>query len=163
MAKRAKRKKGAKRPNRPKQPQQIRHPISKLSLFESMINDMLAHMEEQHETFTEAKAKPHVLDDATVNRAVKAYQNHLDDLQLYNRQLTWWQEDELTDLQRARVDALVAKLPQIRARSEAILAMLAEIREGTIDRILEKDDFELGLEVLLGKHKPPSDRPDKLH
>ena len=34
-----------------------------------------------------------------------------------------------------------------------ILALADELKEGTIDRILEKDDFELGLEVFLGKWK----------
>jgi len=34
-----------------------------------------------------------------------------------------------------------------------ILALLDELKRGIINRILEKSDFELGLEVLLGKRK----------
>ncbi len=149
MPKRSRRKPKLKRKKRP---QQIRHPISKLPLFESMINDMLAHVAEQHETFLEAKAKPHVLDDVTVDRAMAAYKEHIENLRLHERQLTWWLEEELTNLQRNRVNDLVAKLPQMQELSESILTMLTEIKKGTIDRILEKDDFELGLEALMGKH-----------
>ena len=36
-----------------------------------------------------------------------------------------------------------------------ILALAAEIRQGTIDRVMDKSDLELGLEVLLGIRPPP--------
>ncbi len=150
MSKRSKKSK-SKRPKKTKQPQQIRHPISKLPLFTSMIHDGLAHTEEQYETFLKAKAKPHVLDDAIVNRAERLYKAQREDVKLYERQLTWWQEETLTDSQRKQVEGLLAKLPQIKERSGAILELLAEIQKGTIDRIMEKDDLTLGLEFLMGK------------
>ena len=34
-----------------------------------------------------------------------------------------------------------------------ILALVKEIRRGTIDRVMEKGDLELGLEAWLGKGK----------
>ena len=148
MSKRSKKSK-PKRPKKTKQRQQIRHPISKLPLFTSMINDTLENTEEQYQTFLEAKDKPHVLDDAIVNRAERLYKAQRQDVKLFERQLTWWQEEELTDSQRQQVDDLLTKLPQIKERSEAILVLLAEIKKGTINRIMEKDDLELGLEFLL--------------
>ena len=148
MSKRPKKSK-SKRPKKTKQRQQIRHPISKLPLFTSMINDTLENTEEQYQSFLEAKDKPHVLDDAIVNRAERLYKAQREDVKLFERQLTWWQEEDLTDSQRQQVDGLLAKLPQIKERSEEILVLLAEIKKGTIDRIMEKDDFELGLEFLL--------------
>ena len=114
-----------------------------------MINDTLENTEEQYQTFLEAKDEPYVLDDAIVNRAERLYKAQREDVKLFERQLTWWQEEDLTDSQRQQVEGLLAKLPQIKERSEAILALLAEIKKGTIDRIMEKDDFELGLEFLL--------------
>ena len=41
------------------------------------------------------------------------------------------------------------------AGAQAILALAAEIRQGTIDRVMDKSDLELGLEVLLGIRQPP--------
>jgi hypothetical protein len=48
-------------------------------------------------------------------------------------------------------------LPRLRQLSEAILEMLDEIKEGTIDKILAKSDLEVGLEYLLRK---PGDDPE---
>ena len=140
-----------KKPKKSKQREQIRHPISKLPLFTAMIHDGLANTEEQYETFLKAKAKPHVLDDATVNRAIRLYEAQIEDVKLFERQLTWWQEETLTDSQRQQVEGLLAKLPQIKERSGAILELLMEIKKGTIDRIMEKDDMTLSLEFLMGK------------
>lgn len=144
---------GAKRPKTAKQ--QIRHSIDKLSLFESMINGCLTNTEEQYRTFSAVKTKPYIVDDETVNRAIKLYQAQLKDVPLYRQQLTWWQEDPLTDAQRQRVEVLLAKLLQINNQSEAILVLLADIQKGTINRILEMEDGELGLAFLMGKLNHP--------
>lgn len=37
-----------------------------------------------------------------------------------------------------------------------VLALADELRNGTIERIMERSDLELGLQALLGK--PPQDR-----
>jgi hypothetical protein len=42
------------------------------------------------------------------------------------------------------------KLPELRERPRALLDLLAELRLGTIDRILEMDDEELGRRFLRG-------------
>ncbi len=55
----------------PKQPQW--QPISMLPTFTAHIDGMLESSEEQYETLLEAKPKPHVLDDYTVNRVIKAF------------------------------------------------------------------------------------------
>jgi hypothetical protein len=42
---------------------------------------------------------------------------------------------------------------EIRKINVAILALAAEVKDHTIDKILAKDDIELALEVLAGKLK----------
>jgi len=44
-----------------------------LPTFTAHIDGMLESSEEQYETLLEAKPKPHVLDDYTVNRVIKAF------------------------------------------------------------------------------------------
>ena len=42
---------------------------------------------------------------------------------------------------------------QLRALTEQVLALGRELRKGTINRIMDRSDIELGLQALLG-HRP---------
>ena len=132
-------------------------PLTLLPVVAMMIDEVMQNSEEQLETFSEVKDKPHVLDDATVSRAIRLYKAQLEDVQLYREQLTRWQAQPLTGDQRREVDRLLGQLPRLKQLSEAILEMLDEIKEGTIDRIMAKSDVEVGLEYLLRK---PGDDPE---
>jgi hypothetical protein len=55
----------------------------------------------------------------------------------------------LTANQRQEVNRLNAQLPRIKELSQAILELMDEMKDGTINRILEKSDLELGLEFFL--------------
>ena len=135
------------------QPEPNWQPISQLPLLASMVDGVLANSQEQHETFAHVRAKPHVLDDEIVNRAINLYRAQLDDLWFYEEQFARWRNEPLTASRRQEINRLAGQLPRIRELSEAILAMLDEIKRGTINRILEKSDLELGLEFLLRNRK----------
>jgi hypothetical protein len=130
--------------------EQIRHAIDKLPLFTEMIMGTIQNTEEQYQSFLAARHKPHVLDDAIVDRALRLYQAQLADIALHERQMQWWLSESLSDAQRFQVKDLLAKLSGLRERTQALLDLLAELRLGTIDRILEMDDEELGRRVLRG-------------
>jgi len=53
------------------------------------------------------------------------------------------------------VDRLVEVAGRLRKRLTEILDLSAELREGTIDRIMEKSDAEVAMEIMSGKLKPP--------
>jgi len=148
-----------KRPRKPKpkrhQQKQIRRPISFLPALTEVIIGSLAQTEEQHDSFAAARHKPHVLDDAIVDRAIRLYEEQLTAIPLHERQLNWWLADEITDAQRYQVQGLQAKLPPLREKTEELLALLSELKEGTIDRILEMSDEELALKALRGELKLP--------
>ena len=74
---------------------------------------------------------------------------------LHEKQLNWWLSEGLTDAQRYQVKDLKNKLPVLQKKTEQLLALVAELRKGTIDRILEMDDAELGRKVLSGEIKRP--------
>ena len=131
------------------QPEPNWQPISRLPLLVSMIDDVLENSEDQFETFSEVRDKPHVLDDAIVARAIRLYEAQLEDLWLYEEQFGRWLKQSLTDDQRGEVERLLGQLPRIKQLSEAILELLDEIKDGTIDKVLGKSDLELGLESLL--------------
>ena len=62
---------------------------------------------------------------------------------------------DLTVDQKQDVAQLEGQVLGLRRELTAILALAAEIRQGTIDRVMDKSDLELGLEVLLGIRPPP--------
>jgi hypothetical protein len=74
---------------------------------------------------------------------------------LFEQQLRRWHNSDLTVDQRNAVARLESQVLGLRRGLTAILALAAEIRQGTIDRIMDKSDLELGLEVLLGIRPPP--------
>lgn len=134
----------------PKQ-EQIRRPISFLPAYTELVIGALAQTEEQYATLAEAKSKPHVLDDTIVDRAIRLYEDQLEFLPLHERQFNWWLSESISDAQRSQVEDLQAKLPLLREKTETVLTLLAELRQGTIDRILEMDDEELGRKFLRGE------------
>lgn len=129
-------------------------PISALPQVASMIRGGLEEAQNLYETLLEAKEKPHVLDDFTVSRVIDVHKQTLDDLLLYEEQLARWKKLELKDDQRREIEILTDEAARLRETTVSILALAGELKKGTIERVLEKDDFELGLETLLGKWKP---------
>jgi len=128
-------------------------PIGQLPLLTSMVDGVLANTEEQYQTFVSVKDRPHVLDDDIVNRAIRLYRAQIDDVWFYEEQFARWLAEPLTGAQRQEVNRLNAQLPRIKELSQAILELMDEMKGGTINRILEKSDLELGLEFLLKSMK----------
>jgi hypothetical protein len=127
--------------------QQICHPIDMLPVFTEMILGTLQNAEEQYVSFLEARPKPQVLDDAIVDPALRLYQAQLEDIALHEQQMHWWLAEPLTEAQRYQVNDLLTKLAALRDLNLALLDLLAELKQDTIDRILEMDDEELGRRV----------------
>ena len=130
-------------------------PIERLPLIAEMIDGYVADAQEQEQTLREAKQRPHVFDDALVDRIDKVYGDALEMTGLFEQQLRRWRNSGLTVDQKRDVARLEGQVLCLRRELTAILALAAEIRQGTIDRVMDKSDLELGLEVLLGIRPPP--------
>jgi hypothetical protein len=124
-------------------------PISRLPLFAQHIDGMLAADIEQYETLQEAKPKPWVLDNSTVNRVKQAFTKQRQDFHLFEEQLRRWQTGPLTDDQRQEVERLAQQMKKIRGNNTKVLELAEELGKGTIEKQLAKSDLELGMEVLL--------------
>ena len=129
-------------------------PISALPLIGSMIDGLLDEVNKQCANLEACRSKPYVLDNHTVGRIMEVYSAQAGDLRLYEGQLARWKNLNLTPSQHQEVDRLAARIPTIGERITAILALAEELKECTIETVLDKSDFELGLEFLLGKRKP---------
>lgn len=128
-------------------------PISELPMIASLIDGMVTDTTEQWETLQLAKDRPHVLGSALVERIQRAYSGQLNTSGLFKEQLTRWQNEQLSTAQANEVLRLQGQVEKLRTNLSHILGLADEIKDKTIDKILEKDDFELGLDVLLGKQK----------
>ena len=138
------------------QPQPQWQGIETLWTLALHIDGMLEADIEQYETLLEARPKPHVLDDFTVNRVKQAFTAQRDDFWLFEEQLRRWQAGHLTDEQRAEVARLVEQMRRLRENNTRVLELADELSKGTIEKIMAKSDEELGLEFLMGMFKEKS-------
>jgi hypothetical protein len=124
--------------------------IDHLALFSNMIDGMLSDSEEQYNSISPALAKPHVLDDYTVNRIYKVVGETKELIPYYENQLNIWLKQKITPTQRKEVKRLQGQLTKTAELIDKILSMADKLKDGTIEKVLAKDDAELGLEFLLG-------------
>jgi hypothetical protein len=136
-----------------KQPTPEFQPISQLPLIAHVLDGMLESATETGQALEEARPKPYVLDDATVNRVLQVSTTQQNDLWLYEEQLKRWRALTLTSVQRQEVERLVSQLGRLRQVIASNLALANEMKGGTIEQVLGKSDAELGLEFLL-RHLP---------
>ena len=121
-------------------------PISDLPLIAQLIDDGLEDSEREYKLFLEAKEKPHVLDDAIVDRAIRLSDERTEFIEIcYKGQLLRWQKEKLTESERKEVERLSCQNERLRKLNKKLCLLLQELKKGTINRIMEMDDLELGL------------------
>jgi hypothetical protein len=125
-------------------------PLEKLPMIAWAIDGMLESAEENYANLQPARKRPSMLDNYTVARVIEVYSQQRDDLWLYDEQLRRWAALSLTAVQRQEVTRLTTQMQRLHEVLTAILALAAELKEGTIEKVLAKSDAELGLEFLLG-------------
>ncbi|MEC5293501.1 MULTISPECIES: hypothetical protein [unclassified Aurantimonas] len=127
-------------------------PISQMPLIAGMIADALTDTRDQLETLTKARARPHVLDDATIDRTERIYGEQLQFVDIYAQQIRRWRSERPSADRTRELDRMEKQNRQLQALTANILELARELRKGAIDRIMETSDLELGLQALLGKH-----------
>jgi hypothetical protein len=125
-------------------------PISQLPVFETLIGGMLDETLEFHDTLAGAVGRPQALDDATLDRVEKQYRERAECLDLYEEQFRRWRAAGLTLEQGRMVDGSSAEVGQTRPVVMQVLALVDQLRDDTLDRVMELSDLELGLMTVLG-------------
>ena len=128
-------------------------PISFLPTIAEMIDGMLESAQEVHRSLQQARSRSHVMDDDTIDRVRDSHGTQLDDLWLYEQQLSHWQTPAPTEAHQQEITRLSEQLAKLRGVLTSTLGLADEMKDHTIEKLLAKDDVELGLEFLLGKHK----------
>ena len=126
-------------------------PITLMPLIANMIAGALTDTRDQLETLTQARARPHVLDDATIDRVDRVYGEQLEFVDIYTQQIRRWRNESPSVDHIGELDRMEKQNQELRAITAEVLALARELRKGTIDRIMDMSDLELGLQAVLGK------------
>jgi hypothetical protein len=130
-------------------------PISQIMLIASMIDTSLDDTREHLATLTKAKARPHVLDDATIDRVERVHTEQMELVAIYTQQISRWRDENPSTSQTRTLDRMATQNQQLRDVTADVLALARELRKGTIERVLTMSDVELGLQSLLGNLPTP--------
>jgi hypothetical protein len=126
-------------------------PLSQLPLIASLIDGGVAEAMAQRQILTDGRARPHLLDDATLDRVDQVYGEEQQWLGFCEEQLRRWQQGQPAPAEEQEIARLATEIDRLKPLVAEVLALSAEIRTGTIDRIMETSDLELGLKALLGQ------------
>jgi 6-pyruvoyl-tetrahydropterin synthase len=124
-------------------------PIKNMSMIANLIDSQLTDAKEQYITLSEARNKPYVLNDSIVQRTIKVYTEQLDFTQVFEKQLLKWKNEEyLKPIQQIEICRLQEQVKQSYKTLTDILDLSEELKSGTIEKVMEKSDLELGIESL---------------
>jgi hypothetical protein len=88
-------------------------------------------------------------------RVDQVYREQQEWLAVCEEQLRRWRQDRPTPAEEREIGRLAEEIERLKPIVAEILALSAEIRTGTIDRIMEMSDAEIGLKALLGQLPRP--------
>ncbi len=125
-------------------------PISQMPLISSMIDTALNDTREHLGTLSKAKDRPHVLDDATIDRVEQVHTEQMEFVDIYTQQISLWRDEKPSASQARALDQMATQNKQLRDVTADVLALAGELRKGAIERVLGMTDVELGLQSLLG-------------
>ena len=128
---------------------------SDITMIACMIDDGIENTEEQYNLFLNAESKPHVLDDETVNRALKLAEEDSVFIEVYQEQLNRWRKESLSTIQENKINRISQELEKYNSLHQKYLELVKKVSEGTIDKIMDMDDAELALKALTGELPNP--------
>jgi hypothetical protein len=124
-------------------------PISQMPLISSMIDTSLNDTREHLDTLSKAKDRPHVLDDATIDRVEQVHTEQMEFVDVYTQQIDRWRTEKPSASQVRELDRMKAQNQQLRGVTADVLILASKLRKGTIERVLGMSDLELGIRAVL--------------
>ena len=103
-------------------------PISQMMLISSMIDTSLEDTREHLATLTKARAKPHVLDDATIDRVERVHSEQMEFVAIYNQQIDRWRNEKPSASQTRALDRMTTQNQRLHDVTADVLALARELR-----------------------------------
>ncbi|MBU3158075.1 hypothetical protein [Clostridium estertheticum] len=127
--------------------QQNWHLIRMLPMMSTMISGQLEEAKDQYKNLLKAQSKPYVLNDEIVDKVIKVFSEQLDFICLYENQISKWHDEEtLTTTLETNLSKSQVQLQDLSKVITNILALAAELKNRTIEKVMGKSDLELGME-----------------
>ena len=104
-------------------------PIRQMPFIARMIDDALDDTRKHLETLSEARVRPHVLDDATLDRVEQVHTKQLQFVDIYAQQISRWRAEKPSEDQTRELDRMEAQNGHLRAAIADILALAGELRK----------------------------------
>ncbi|MEK4678018.1 hypothetical protein [Bacillus sp. FSL K6-2944] len=124
-------------------------PIQNLPIIANLIVGQASDAKEQYINLLEVRNKPHVLDDATIQRTIRVYTEQLEFVWIFEEQLSKWiKEERLTPIEQSEIERLQGQVQQLHHTLTDILALTEKLKEGTYEKVMKKSDLQLGIESL---------------
>ncbi|MGR5864564.1 hypothetical protein ACT7DZ_13470 [Bacillus cereus] len=106
-------------------------------------------MLKQYVNLLEALSKPHVLNDAIIQRTIHVYTEQLEFVWIFEEQLSKWKKEErLTPIEQSEIERLQEQVQQLHSILTDILAITEKLKDGTYEKVMAKSDLQLGIESL---------------
>jgi hypothetical protein len=106
-------------------------PISQMPFVAGMIDGALGDTRGHVQTLTGARAEPHVLDDATIDRIERVHREQLEFVDIYAEQILRWRTQGPSAAQTLELDRLETQNRRLRQVTTDVLALAHELRKGT--------------------------------
>src|SRR5271157_3833346 len=110
-------------PSMPKANQLNWQPISQMPLISSMIDTSLNDTREHLNTLSKAKDRPHVLDDATIDRVEQVHTEQMEFVDIYTQQIGRWRRQRLSSSQARELDRMEKQNQQLQGITADVLAL----------------------------------------
>jgi hypothetical protein len=132
--------------------------LNMLPLYVEMNEGLLEASRDQLENLKKVQVKPHVLDSPTIDRIIKLHQSQNADNWVFFEQCKKWRNDYPNEQQLSEIARIEKSAMQLETVNLEILALAESVKSKTIDSILAKDDFEVGLDWLLSQFSEKSSK-----
>lgn len=124
-------------------------PTTMIPMFVEMAQGMLDSGKDQLANMQQAQHKPYVLDDATVDRVMRAYTEQKSYLPLYVEQCQRWEKENLSQQECEQATTVKDCITQLAPIVDTILRIAQSCKGGTLEQMLGKDDMTLAQDMLI--------------
>ena len=123
--------------------------LGMIPVYLSMSADQWEDSSENLENLKACETRPHILDDAMIFRTIKLYTEQKEMAWIPLKQCSLWREQNPTSEQLKDIEKIETFTKGSLENIEQILILANSFKDHTIERVLAKDDMELGLEWIM--------------
>lgn len=124
--------------------------ISEVNKFLTAVKGMYSVNKEQLILLSKAKETPHSLDDMTVARIIQVFTDQQKEIEAAQQQCAYWKKQCLSEHDLAEVQEIEKISLKVMATNKEVLDIAYYCKDKTIEKVMGKEDAELGLEFLRG-------------